>query len=60
VGSSGNIGVKERPEYTALGDEVNVAARLEKLNMEYGTSILIGEKTYDMAKEYFDFENIGD
>jgi adenylate cyclase len=42
----GNIGFEERLSYTALGDTMNLAARLESLNKLYGTTILVGESTY--------------
>jgi adenylate cyclase len=42
----GNFGAPERLAYTALGDGVNLAARLEGVNKEYGTQILITEETY--------------
>ncbi len=41
----GNIGTVERMNYTAMGDAVNIAARLQPLNKIYHTSILISEET---------------
>lgn len=44
----GNMGSHDRFDYSALGDSVNLAARLEGINKLYGTSILLSEAT---AKE---------
>jgi adenylate cyclase len=46
VASVGNMGSALRYGYTALGDTVNLSARLEGLNKEYGSHILLNETTY--------------
>ena len=50
VASVGNMGSKLRYGYTAVGDAVNLASRLEGLNKEYRTHILAGESTYAAAR----------
>jgi adenylate cyclase len=56
----GTIGAEDLLIFTIHGDEVNVAARLEQLNKEFGSYIMVSAQTKDTASlfspDHFDFE----
>ena len=54
----GNVGSAERMNYTALGNCVNLAARLEGLNKVYGTTILVSEAVRYRVEYCFRFNSV--
>lgn len=49
----GNFGSTERLSYTAFGDAVNLASRLQALNRYFGTNIIVSEAVYKIIKDEF-------
>lgn len=55
---TGNVGSPERMQFSAIGDGVNVASRLEAVNKVYGTDILISNKTAKLIENGFNLREI--
>ena len=56
----GNIGSRKRLEFTVVGDGVNVSSRLQTLNKEFGTTILVSETTFGALNDEFECRQMPD
>jgi adenylate cyclase len=53
--SVGHFGAPDRFNYTAIGDGINLASRLEGLNKHYGTTVIASESVQSAVRTQFDF-----
>ena len=57
--ASGSVGGQRRQTWTVYGDTVNLAQRVEGLNRDFRTRLLVSEKTAEAARAEIDFREIG-
>lgn len=56
----GSVGAVDRLQYTAMGDTINVASRLEGMNKEHGTTILASLAVYERCRDAIRFRALGE
>jgi adenylate cyclase len=57
---AGNVGARDRMEYSAIGETVNLASRLESATKELGAELVMSAPTWELVKDRFETRPLGE
>jgi adenylate cyclase len=57
---AGNVGARDRLEYSAIGEAVNLASRLESATKELGAELVMSEATWALVRDSVETVRLGD